>query len=275
MIARGRGGPELKHRLVRAALLLQVLGVLSAMCAAAAMAQPGTGPRETVDQPFTTTNPSSPTGVGYTGIYHAAGNVNGNPPFLRRMVFYSPRGMRFDTTVTTRCSASDAQLQVQGPAACPSGSRLGGGTAEGLFFVPFNHSIIFDHYKHTLDVMNGADEQIVLVKSEGYTVVRGRIHPGGSIEFNPTTCFPAPPTGRCADDYILQLRSSTSLRYTKTVGGRLRSYATAPPTCPARGYWQTTMKFWWSDGNVDSVASKEPCRRPRRHHRHHRHEDRD
>ena len=254
----------MRRPVVRVALLAQLVWALSALCAAGAAAQPASGPRETVNQPFTTTRPNSPTGVGYTGSYHAAGNAHGNPPFLRRMAFYPPRGVRFDTTVPARCSASDIELQLEGPAACPPGSRLGGGTGEGLVLVPFAHSIVFDHYKHTLDVMNAANEQIILVKSEGFTVVRGRIRPDGAIAFNLPTCFPAPPAGRCVDEYIMQLRSSTFLpRYTRTSRGRVRSYATTPAKCPARGYWQTTVRFWWANGAIDSVVTKEPCR-PRR-----------
>jgi hypothetical protein len=241
---------------------------LSAVLTAGAGAQPVSGPRETVDQSLTTARPSSPTGAGYTGVYHAPGNPQGNPPYLRRMVFYPPRGMRYDTTVSERCAATDVELQVRGPAACPAGSRIGGGTVEGLFEEPVGHAFLIDHYKHTVDVMNGANEQIVLIKSEGYTVVRGQIRPDGSIEFNPTTCFPAPPAGPCADDYIRQLKSSSFLpAYTKTDGGRVRAYATTPRKCPARRYWRMGVRFWWSDGSVDRVVNKEPCKRPRKRHR--------
>src|SRR5205807_615936 len=165
----------MRHPLVRAGLLVQLILALSATWSAGAAAQPGAGPRETVDQPFTTAIPNSPTGLGYIGVYHAARNPRGNPPYMRRMVFFPPRGMRYDT------------------------------------------------------------------------------------------CFPEPPTGQClVRDYILQLRSSTFLpAYKKTVGGRVRSYATTPKSCPRTGYWRTTVRFWWAGGAVDSVASREPCRRPR------------
>jgi len=176
------------------------------------------------------------------------------------MAFQPPSGMRFDTSVPDRCTATDAQLQAMGPGARSPGSRIGGGTAEGIFFAPITHAFILDRYKHDLDVMNNADEQILLVRSEGFTVVRGRMNPDGSSEFNPTTCFPAPPAGPCADDYILQLKSSTSIpAYTRNSGGAAHSYATTPPTCPARGYWETTVRFWWSDGSSDSVVSRQPC----------------
>jgi hypothetical protein len=251
-----------RHPLVRASLLIQLICVFFATWSACAAAQPGAGPRETVNQRFTTTRPSSPTGLGWTGVYHAAGNPRGNPPYMRRMTFYPPRGMRYDTSVPDRCSAPDAVLEVMGPAACPPGSRIGGGSAEGIFFEPIAHSFVFDHYKHTADVLNGANQQIILIKSEGYTVVRGRTRRDGSTEFDPPTCFPAPPAGRCVDDYVLQLRSSTFMpAYKKTIGGRVRSYATTPASCPARGYWRSTVRFWWAGGAVDSVVTKQPCRR--------------
>src|SRR5947199_3706194 len=109
----------------RAVLLLLTL---YAVCASGAAAQPGRGPRETVNQTFTATRPGSPTGMGFSGVYHAPGNARGNPPYMRRMVFQPPRGMRYDTTVPARCTAPDPVLQVMGPAACPAGSRIGGGT---------------------------------------------------------------------------------------------------------------------------------------------------
>jgi hypothetical protein len=257
----------MRRRVLRSALLAQLLVAVFALLPVAATAQPANGPRETVDQRLTTKQTSSATGGSFNARYHAAGNKNGAPPPLRRMVFYAPSGMRYDTSVPARCTASDVELQARGPAACPAGSRLGGGTVEGLFYVPFAHSVLFDHYHHTVDVMNGANEQIVLIKSEGWTVVRGRVRPDNSIDFTPTTCFPASPTGKCADEYIIQLASSTVLApYKKTVGGRVRSYATTPAKCPAGGNWSSTVRFWWADGAVDSVVNKWPCTPPRKHH---------
>jgi hypothetical protein len=246
---------------VRAGLVAQLLCALSALWASGAAAAPGSGPRETVDQRFTTMRPSSPTGVGFSASYHAAGDVNGNPPYMRRMIFYPPRGMTYDTAVPERCTATDVELAGRGPAACPAGSRLGGGTVEGLFWEPIAHAFLVDHYKHNLYVLNNTNEQILLVESEGFTVVRGRVRPDGSIEFVTPTCFPRPPAADCLDDYILQLKTSSMLaRYKKTSGGRVRSYATTPAKCPARRYWRMTVRFWWADGSVDSVVTKQPCR---------------
>ena len=246
--------------------MIVVLVALFALLPAAAEAEPGYGTRATVNQTFTAKLPNRPTGLGWSGVYHAAGDPKGNPPFLRRMIFYPPKGLRYDTSVPERCTASDFELQMQGPDACPEKSRIGDGKVEGIFYVPLQETVVFDHYKHDAIVLNNTHEQIVLVKSEGYTVQRGIVHSDNTIEFNPTTCFPASPTGECADDYIRQLKSSTVIpRYTKKSGGRTRAYATTPRKCPKSGHWRTRVRFWWSNGAIDDVISKQPCKRPQKH----------
>src|SRR3954454_15578110 len=121
-----------------------VLGglALALICTAPASAQPVAGPREDVDQPFTTTAPGAPTGLGFSASYHAAGDPKGNPPYLRKMVVVPPSGMRYDTGAPDQCTATDVELEVQGPAACPAGSRLGTGTAEGIFYEPVRHDFV-------------------------------------------------------------------------------------------------------------------------------------
>jgi hypothetical protein len=239
-----------------------VLCAFAALSPAAASALPASGPREDIDQSFTSQRPNSPTGVSFKAAFHAPGNRNGNPPYLVKMVFHPPRGLRYDTSVPAKCTASDAELDVRGKSACPAASRIGGGTAEGIFYVPIEDTTVFDRYKHSLDVMNNTNEQILLVNAEGSGVNRGRIRPDNSIVFTPQTCFPQPPAAGCADDYILQRKTATSIaRYTRAVNGRTRSYVTTPPRCPASGYWRTTVQFSWRNGAVDTVTSKQPCRR--------------
>src|SRR5436190_17526834 len=106
---------------------LAAVAVLSVF-ARSAGAEPASGPRETVDQSYTNTQPNTATGLGFTASYHAAGDPQSPPPAMRRMVFYPPPGFHFDTTVPGRCTATDVQLELQGPAACPADSRIGDGT---------------------------------------------------------------------------------------------------------------------------------------------------
>ena len=240
-----------------------IIAVLAAttISPSAAAALPGHGPREDINQTFTSARANTPTGVGWRATYHAAGNRRSNPPYLRRMVFYPPTGMRVDTSVPARCAATDAVLQVLGPAACPAGSQIAVGSTDGFIYDPIAESVTFDRFHHTMYVMNNASEQIILVKAEGYAVVRGKIRPDGSQDFRLPTCFPEPPTG-CLSDHVLQIASQSMLaRYTRSVNGRVRSYATTPPRCPSSGHWRTKVKYWWKGGAVDTVVTKQPCRR--------------
>jgi hypothetical protein len=247
---------------LRAGALCQLILAVAAVWAASAAADPGSGPRETIDQTFTATAPASPTGGTFSATYHAADDPSGNPPPLKRMVVHPPLGMRYDTSVPEQCTAPDPALQAFGASACPPGSRLGIGYAEGLFFVPFAHDFVFDHFSHSVDVFNNANEQILLINSEGSTVVRGRFQPDGSVDFELPTCFPSPPAGNCVDDYILTLKTLTTIpAYTLSSPDGIRSYATTPPTCPKGRYWSTTVDFFWADGSTDSVVTRQPCSR--------------
>jgi hypothetical protein len=234
---------------------------LCALCAAPALAQSGSGPRETVDQGYTTKKPNTATGASFTGVYHAAGDPKGNPPYMRRMRFYPPPGTRYDTSVPDRCTASDLELEARGAAACPPGSKIGSGHTKGIIYEPIAGSFAFTTYDNPVDIINNANEQIMVISSGGLgnAVVRGQMRPDNSVEFAAPTCFPVPPSGvPCARDYVLQLGSSTSMPR-RTKGGR--AYWTTPPTCPKRRSWRTRVKFWWADGSVDTVATDQPCRR--------------
>ncbi|HEX8647422.1 MAG TPA: hypothetical protein VF715_11020 [Thermoleophilaceae bacterium] len=227
--------------------------VVASLCALpAAAAEPVEFAHGKLENTFTATRPNAPTGTSYSGTYHAAGDPGADPPYMRRMVFYPPAGMRYDTGVPERCTASDLQLQLQleGASACPEGSRLGGGTARGKAFG--------SETTLQIDVFNNTGEQVMVVRSPMVaSVSRGRFRPDGSIEFASPTCYPALVT--CPADNALQLGSDvTSPPYTR--GGR--AYLTTPPKCPKSGRWRSTVRFWWADGTEDTVASTHPCKRP-------------
>ena len=237
-------------------MLLRRGAILSVACAIAAWpacaeAAPVDFAHGTIDNQFTTAKANAPTGANFTGSYHAAGDPSGDPPYMRRMTFYPPPGLRRDTSVPDRCTASDIQLQLQGSSACPAGSLLGSGTARGKFM----------GQESTLDVdqFNAENEVVMFIHSPMIaTVGRGKIAPDGSVAFESPTCYPALVT--CPADTTLQLGSSMPMKpYLR--GGR--SYLTTPPKCPKRGYWESPVRFWWADGSGETVVTKQPCTRPK------------
>ena len=217
---------------------------------AGAAAEPVSGPHQTIDNQFTTTQPNTPTGFHFTGTYHAANDPSGDPPYMRRMTFYPPPGMRYDTSVPERCTASDLQLQVQGPSACPPGSRLGGGTGRA--------KVMGEEATVDIDMFNNVGEQILLAHSPILaTVSRGRMEPDGTVTFESPTCYPALIT--CPVDTALQMGSDVSAAPYVRDG---RAYSTTPPKCPKSRYWQSPVRFWWADGSEETVVTKQPCTRP-------------
>ena len=227
-----------------------LLAVAFAAWPAAAAAQPVEFAHGTIDNQLTTTRPNTPTGFSFNGVYHAAGDPSGDPPYMRRMTFYPDRGLRYDTSVPEKCTASDVELQARGAAACPEGSRLGGGTAVGKF--------MDSESELTVDMFNNTGEIIMVTASPLLaTVGRGKFGPDGSIEWNTPTCFPA--TNPCPVDNALQVRSSISMK--PYVRGA-RSYLTTPPACPKSGHWEQPVRLWWADGTDDTAVTQQPCDRP-------------
>jgi len=219
-------------------------------------AAPVSGPHETVENSLTTTQPGAASGFSFTGTYHAAGDTGANPPYMRKMIFYSPPGMRYDTTVPERCSASDIELEIRGVAACPAGSRLGGGTTTTSFLGRYPSTI-------AVDLFNNTGEEVILARSPLVsTVARGHILSDGSIEFASPTCFPSVGPAGCPIDDVLQLKSTLTVpAYTRPSDGA--SYLTTPLTCPAKGAWRTPVRLWWADGSVDTLVTEQPCARRR------------
>src|SRR5205823_5467140 len=78
-VARSLDGCLYKSVLLRWAGVALVVLLASA---AAASAEPVGFAHGTIDQQWTTTQPGAPTGLTFTGTYHAAGNPQGDPPYM-------------------------------------------------------------------------------------------------------------------------------------------------------------------------------------------------
>jgi hypothetical protein len=207
------------------------------------------GPHETVTMEGTTTQPNTPVGTNFTATYHAADDPNGDPPYMRKMTWLAHPGSRYDTSVPGKCTASDAEIALKGPAACPADSRLGEGSATGKFGGQVSSP--------RMELFNNTDEQILIISTPGvYSVSRGKIAPDQSLTFAPPTCFPNVSVTGCPVDNALQLGSHMVL---DTIVRDGRGYLTTPPTCPESGYWTNGMEYWWADGSYEKLDFPMPC----------------
>lgn len=218
--------------------------------AAAAQAQPVKFRHGSADDRFTTRTPGAATGFGYDGVYHAAGHAKSPPPYMKKMTFYTAPGQRYDTKAAPACTAGDTELAIRGPAACPPGSRLGGGKVVGMFMGERNEL--------DADFFNAPGEQIILARSPVFaSVSRGKIAPDMTVTYQAPTCYPYLLPAPCTVDNALQVESH--MKVARHVSGG-RAYMRTPSRCPKSGHWTTPIRFWWKDGTTDLVRTKQPCR---------------
>jgi len=208
--------------------------------------------------------PNAPTGTGVLrpSITRQTTPPRGGPPYLRADDHLPAAGdaseherSRSLPPLRTPCFAAPT-----GPDACPArASRLGTRDARGpdLRAVrPTTSSSIT--FEHTLDLLNNANELIILVRVRGLLPSpAGQIRPDGSIDFVNPSCFPVP-AGRPTAPMTTSCSSRPPPSSRPTTGAS-DSYATTPATCPAEGAWSTAVRLWWSDGSSDRVVSKQAC----------------
>src|SRR5436305_1994129 len=77
-------------------------------------------PRQTAGLTFTAQTPGAPTGQTFTAEFQNPENPDQKPHAVARIVDHYPAGTVFDLNAAPHCTASDAELQVEGAAACPS-----------------------------------------------------------------------------------------------------------------------------------------------------------
>jgi len=193
------------------------------------------------------TEPGTEAEPTFVVSYRNPDDPNGKPPAIASAVFRLPTGTRIDTAAVERCTATDEQIQAQGPAAaCPPGSKVGSGKLTAVTgFGPPSDPIAGD-----VTVFNGADELIEVVTVPGTQTVAGMDRL--SIEGNVLTAHPpatpgGPPDGRTAVKDI-QLKIDR--------GG----YVTTPPDCGSGG-WGYSAHYEFANGASQDVWHAHECAR--------------
>lgn len=215
------------------------------LLAALLMAAPAAAqPRQTASLTFTSMTPGAPTGVVLDADYFDPADPDGKPPRVVRVVTTLAPGSRYDTSVPAQCEASDAELMIAGPAACPEESVVGTGwltvdtgAGDQMADVSFH---------------NRTDELIFVNTVRGTparTVLRAPV--SGTSTTSEVPMLPGtPPDGGVLDQVHFE---------DFTVG----RYITTPPTC-VTGFWTNSTTFTYADGVTQTVESRSPCTKPKK-----------
>src|SRR4051794_34281967 len=252
----GSGEPDFVER--RRSRVVGVVAVAAAVAASAFSAMPAaaTGPRQVASLTYTSQVPGTPTGFVGDMRFQNPENPVLKPHTLKAMVVRSPAGAVIDTTVPPQCHASDAQLMIQGPAACPRDTQIGWGLSAsdngGGGPLPRYSEAAITSFNNQNEVVGvGVPKQLPALK----LIVRTKIQSSTS-----TTDFPLFPGLPPPDPYSPFKRLYMVMsRYARNG----RAYVRTPPTCPRVGHWRITAEFTYVDGVKQAVVSSSPCRRAR------------
>jgi hypothetical protein len=235
---------------------VRVVAIAAAMAAFAFNAMPAgaVGERQVARFAWTSQVPGTPTGLVGDTWFQNPENPRLKPHTPKRMVLRVPAGAVIDTTVPPQCHASDAQLMIQGPAACPRDTQIGGGfsvsdTGGGGAFPRYTEATISSFNNQNEVVGVGVPKQLPAVK----LIVRTKIQGTTS-----TTDFPLFPGFPPPDPYTPFKRLYMAMSPYVRNG---RAYVRTPPNCPRVGYWTITAEFTYVDGVTQAVESRSPCKR--------------
>ncbi|MEA2398657.1 MAG: hypothetical protein QOK25_2213 [Thermoleophilaceae bacterium] len=263
-------GPATLTKATASVAAMAAIAVVGAAAADAAV------PRQVGSLTYTSKVPGTSTGLVLNFLFQNPENANQKPHAVAKMVVHSPAGSHIDTTVPPQCHASDAQLMVQGAAACPADAKIGSAvvvsdTGGSGPFPRYTRTIITDFNNQDEILAVGQNQDIPVLRPVDHTKIQGN---------TTTTNFPPIPGAPPPDAYTpfksFHFEFSPYVR-----DGRV--YNRTPPTCPSVGYWTMTLEFTYRDGVTQSEESHSPCqqaqathppkkpKKKKRHHRHHRH----
>jgi hypothetical protein len=205
----------------------------------------------TYDDTFTTRTPGAPSGRIFIDTFTNADDPDAKPPSVSNFQLQLPPGARFDTDAIPQCTAADAELMLQGAAACPEDTHIGGELFLADTGFPEPNRYI------TADVVYiNADDAIIAVGTDRATgarlVNRGTVAPDGeeiSVPMLPGT----PPEGAAV------VREEAS--FEALTGPEGEPYLRTPPRCPKRGYWVLTGTYSFRNGDEQTLESRSPCDR--------------
>ncbi|MFL5825091.1 MAG: hypothetical protein ACJ76V_01060 [Thermoleophilaceae bacterium] len=201
---------------------------------------------------FTSSLPGASTGTVLDVQFQNPSDPNLKPYAVQTMVIRGPRGTVVDTTVPPQCHATDAEIMLEGPAACPANSQIGSGFAvsdQGGGGPGSRYSnTTLTHFNNQDEVVGiGVNDDVPAIKTIDRTTLDGRTS---------TSNFPLIPGVPPPEPYTPVQRLYIQFPPYERDG---RAYHLTPPSCPASGHWTFKIVFTYRDGVTQSLESPSPC----------------
>ena len=226
-------------------------GVAACALAAPVAALAQQAPRQTATDHWSSSTPGTSSGRMYAVDFVNPSDPSGKPPSVSHVHLQLPTGARFDTDAMTQCAATDAQLILMGPAACPAASQLGTGS---IMFGPGLPGP--DRYLNVSITFFNEHNQLILLTQDASTGLRTVAR--GTVTAS-TLDADLPPLPGTPPDGAADRHERATFRAVSTPTG---NYLTTPATCPSTRSWVERETYTYRDGLSQSVDIAEPCQPP-------------
>jgi hypothetical protein len=239
------------------------LAVLTALAASASVIAVAAtdSPYQTSEYTLDQVRPDRPAGEHFVFDYVNPDDPEAKPPAVKKVVTILPKRARYDASVPGSCTATDEELTLQGAAACPEDSRVGGGVITVDTGMPGPARIVTadTEFFNNADDPEGEFIYLNTVRGTGArTVIRADVTKRRTI--TEAGMLPGtPPDGGAIDTVDVVVT-----RVVRRIDGERRGYITTPPRCTRSKTWFARVKFVY-DGDVSqTVATANPCKRRKR-----------
>jgi hypothetical protein len=232
-----------------------ILGVLAASAVAIAMAA---SPYQTASYTLSQKRIARPTAEHFQFDYVNPEDPDAKPPAVKKVVTVLPRGARYDASVPGSCTASDDELMLQGAAACPEDSAIGGGviTVDTGVPGPGRFATADTEFFNNAEDPEGEFIYVNTIRdTDVRTVLRADVTRRRTITVAPV--LPGtPPDGGAIDTVDIEVA-----KVVRTIDGERRAYITTPARCPRSKTWFTRVRFTYDGDYSQTVATPNGCRR--------------
>ena len=236
------------------------LFALALFAASAGVAPALDSSRQTSSYTLSQTRPARPTAEHFQFDYVNPDDQDAKPPAVHRVVTVLPRGARYDTSVPGSCTATDDELTLQGAAACPPDSAIGGGVVTVDTGVPGPARIVTADVEFFNNAEDPEGEFIYLntVRDTGArTIIRADVTRRRTI--TDAGMLPGtPPDGGAIDTVDVEVA-----KVVRRIDGKRRSYITTPRRCSRSRTWVARVRFIYGDDYSQVVKTPNPCERRR------------
>jgi hypothetical protein len=233
---------------------------LAIALALAATATAPAAPRQTASVTFTSKKPGSLTGVDWAIDYRNPDDPAAKPYAVAQNSVVFPAGSTIDTAAPVQCRASDSELTLEGPGACPRASRVATGTLD--VDTGSLSDALFPRVIHN-DVtnLNNEGESIIYTESTNMPSAQTRTVTRAKVTRSTITTDVPPLPGTPPPDPYTALKRFRLLVPAYARAGR--RYVTTPRSCPSSRHWVFKLTFVYRDGAREVVRSRTPCVRKR------------